>query len=138
LVPGKEFTLTFTAVAYNPTQTPESWHQYVRVWIDWDRNGLWEEDERILHWHRWVDGPSSSKLEETVTETFVVPFDAKLRTTWLRMRISKYWGMKPVGNYTQGECEDYPINIVPEPGTFGMLGVGIAIFAFLKRIRAAF
>jgi len=140
LVPGKEFTLTFTAVAYNPIQTPKSWNQYVRIWIDWNQSGSWEDKESLLlqppknYWHRYVKNLAPGEyLREVVVKRFVVPSDAKVGTTWLRARISRYWGMKPIGNYTQGECEDYPINIVPEPGTFGMLGIGMLIFTFLKR-----
>jgi len=87
---------------------------YFRGWIDWDRDGLWEElaGERVLN----VVFPAGTRTTELAIN---VPPDAVPGPTYARFRLSPdevlpYFG---VGNV--GEVEDYRVIIDERPWDFG-------------------
>ncbi|MCA6069363.1 GEVED domain-containing protein [Chryseobacterium sp. RG1] len=80
----------------------------VVAWIDFDRNGEFDINERIL-----VSGPNSAA---TATTTFSVPSDAFVSNAdymYVVMRVALMKGGIPVNctNFDSGEVEDYAIRI---------------------------
>ncbi|MFC3159273.1 Por secretion system C-terminal sorting domain-containing protein [Chryseobacterium arachidis] len=80
----------------------------VAVWIDFNRNGYFDIDERIL-----VAGPSN---EQTVSGTFTVPADAFISMTdfkYVVMRVALQKDGIPVtcNSFATGEVEDYTVRI---------------------------
>ncbi|MEM9806647.1 MAG: DUF11 domain-containing protein [Cyanobacteria bacterium P01_D01_bin.56] len=74
----------------------------LNAWIDWDRNGTFDPDEQIAQ----DDNVASGTLNVTV------PSDAVLGTTYGRFRYSSQAGLIPTGRASDGEVEDYQIEIV--------------------------
>ncbi|MDF2934026.1 MAG: C-terminal target protein [Chryseobacterium sp.] len=88
----------------------------VAVWIDFNRNGYFDIDERIL-----VDGPNTNP---TASTTFSVPSDAFVSMTdykYVVMRVAMQKGGIPVNcvSFDNGEVEDYTVKIskVPVPNS---------------------
>lgn len=84
----------------------------VAVWIDFDRNGEFDLDERIL-----ADGANSNS---TVSATFNVPSDAFISMTnskYVVMRVAMAKGAIPVNciSFNDGEVEDYTVRISKLP-----------------------
>lgn len=84
----------------------------VAVWIDFDRNGTFDLDERIL-----ADGPNTNP---TATATFSIPADAFISMTdykYVVMRVAMAKDAIPVNctNFDDGEVEDYTVRISKPP-----------------------
>ena len=88
----------------------------VAVWIDFNRNGYFDIDERIL--------VAGSNTDQTVSGTFTVPTDAFISMTdykYVVMRVAMQKDGIPVNcaNFPTGEVEDYTVRIskpiVPNP-----------------------
>jgi hypothetical protein len=84
----------------------------VAVWIDFNRNGYFDINERIM-----ADGPNSNA---TSTATFTVPTDAFISMTdvkYVGMRVAMQKGGVPVNctNFQSGEVEDYSVRISKLP-----------------------
>ncbi|WP_312901704.1 GEVED domain-containing protein, partial [Chryseobacterium taichungense] len=88
----------------------------VAVWIDFNRNGYFDINERVF-----VSGPNN---EQTVSGTFSVPADAFVSLTdfkYVVMRVAMQKDGIPVNctNFPDGEVEDYTVRIskpiVPNP-----------------------
>jgi len=80
----------------------------VAVWIDFNRNGYFDIDERIL-----VSGPNNS---QTASATFSVPSDAFISMTdfkYVVMRVAMQKDGIPVNctSFPDGEVEDYTVRI---------------------------
>jgi len=86
----------------------------VVAWIDFDRNGEFDINERIL-----VSGPNSAA---TATTTFSVPSDAFVSNAdymYVVMRVALMKGGIPVNctNFDNGEVEDYTVRISKKSAT---------------------
>ncbi|MCY0969236.1 GEVED domain-containing protein [Chryseobacterium wangxinyae] len=84
----------------------------VAVWIDFNRNGYFDIDERIL-----ADG---SNANPTASATFTVPADAFVSMTdykYVVMRVAMQKDGIPVNcsNFNDGEVEDYTVKISKVP-----------------------
>lgn len=84
----------------------------VAVWIDFNRNGEFDLDERIL-----ADGLNSNP---TASATFSVPSDAYISMTnskYVVMRVAMAKGAIPVNciSFDDGEVEDYTVRISKLP-----------------------
>ncbi|WP_027380937.1 fibronectin type III domain-containing protein [Chryseobacterium daeguense] len=80
----------------------------VAVWIDFNRNGYFDINERVL-----VSGPNNN---DTATGTFTVPSDAFISMTdykYVVMRVALQKGAIPVNctSFPDGEVEDYTVRI---------------------------
>lgn len=75
----------------------------LNAWIDFDRDGTFEEDELIIQ-DQLVD-------ENTGDLFFTVPTWAEVGQTWARFRLSNTAGIGPSGGVPAGEVEDYQIDI---------------------------
>jgi hypothetical protein len=80
---------------------------YLNVWGDWNRDGIFTDDEKLI----------SDKYISDATEVFLVesPFDALSGYTWIRARLSSLTGVVSYGGVSDGEVEDYRI-LVTNPG----------------------
>ncbi|WBV61888.1 fibronectin type III domain-containing protein [Chryseobacterium camelliae] len=86
----------------------------VVAWIDFDRNGEFDINERIL-----VSGPNTAATA-TATATFSVPSDAFVSNVdymYVVMRVALMKGGLPVNctNFDNGEVEDYTVRITKKP-----------------------
>ncbi|CAM1342178.1 S8 family serine peptidase [Tenacibaculum amylolyticum] len=75
------------------------------VWIDFNQNGVFEDSERVT-------SGSSSSAGDLTDDTVIVPADAVLGNT--RMRVSMKYNANQTAceTFDDGEVEDYTINIV--------------------------
>jgi LruC domain-containing protein len=76
---------------------------YMNAWIDFDGNGVFGEDEKILNAEPLSQGNN--------TLTYDVPGWAEPGSTWARFRISSTAIVGPTGGVSDGEVEDYQIDI---------------------------
>jgi len=76
---------------------------YVNAWIDFDGNGVFGADEKILDARSVVQGNN--------TFSYNVPEWAQANSTWARFRISSTAEVGPTGGVSDGEVEDYQIDI---------------------------
>ena len=97
--PGTSFTLTIT-----PKWTSTKYNEGYKVWIDYNRNGVFDAAEAVL-----TIAPTQTS---PVTGTITVPTTASLGYT--RMRIQMQYNSSATTacqTYTYGEVEDYTINL---------------------------
>lgn len=78
-------------------------------WIDFDRDGIFEDSEQIVKAQRAVDGAN--------TFSFAVPAAAVPGTTYARFRLAYEPTIGPGGRASAGEVEDYTVTIQPPPVT---------------------
>ncbi len=105
---AKEYTLKIDSV-YNISLTPEfqgtAFSEYFYVYIDYDQNGQWSDNERIFY--------TPNGVRETVSGQFVVPRNSK--TGYTRMRVMMSYDSLSGGcdqpKFEYGEVEDYCVNI---------------------------
>ncbi|MBW7674917.1 fibronectin type III domain-containing protein [Chryseobacterium chendengshani] len=84
----------------------------VAVWIDFNRNGYFDINERVL-----ADGPNTNP---TASATFSVPVDAFVSMTdykYVTMRVAMQKDGIPVNclSFADGEVEDYTVRISKQP-----------------------
>jgi hypothetical protein len=78
------------------------------VWADWNRNGNFDAGEQIIT-DLAVSG-SSTPYALSIN----VPASGDLGQTYLRFRISSQAGLSATGMASDGEVEDYAVNVVNE------------------------
>ncbi|MCS3870531.1 hypothetical protein J3D55_003447 [Chryseobacterium ginsenosidimutans] len=84
----------------------------VAIWIDFNRNGEFDIDERIL-----ADGPNTNP---TASTTFSVPANSYISLTdfqYVVMRVAMQKDGIPINctNFADGEVEDYTVRISKQP-----------------------
>jgi len=99
--------------SYPITVTPGfsglAYYEYVRVWIDWNANGVWDDNELA-----WDPGSASNAA---VTGSITVPANAVIGSVRMRVGMTYYgligFGEIPsaCGSFDYGEFEDYCLNI---------------------------
>lgn len=105
---GQEYTFALEG------NTNGNYTHFSSVWIDWNQNGEYEEDEI------YVIGPLSDSTGEdgkTATIVIEVPEDAELGTT--TFRVAKIWDVipyNPCGSYLYGQGEEYSLKVEDELG----------------------
>ena len=81
----------------------------IDAWLDFNGDGIWQRDEQILSNQPITDaGPVQ-------TLNFTVPDDAVPGTTYARVRISSDGNLGPTGYASDGEVEDYQVNVLNAP-----------------------
>lgn len=98
VAPGASQTIYIQA-GFGSSSYTEHWH----VWIDWDQNGTFDTDERMVY--------GSSSSSDKLSADFTVPTDARLGTT--RMRVTMKYNAEATAceSFSYGEVEDYTINV---------------------------
>ncbi|MCS7084608.1 MAG: GEVED domain-containing protein, partial [Bacteroidia bacterium] len=95
---GQSYQLT---VVNGPTA-----NEYVGAWIDFNRNGVFDAQERLGEMHLSAPG-------QTQSLSFVVPNDAGVGLNRLRVRMAyQEQNVSPCGLHQYGEAEDYYVTIV--------------------------
>jgi hypothetical protein len=82
---------------------------FIDAWIDYNRNGNWNDPGEQIFTSRAVVGGGPVVL------SFDVPGNASLGATYARFRFSTTGGLSTVGIATDGEVEDYRITIAQNP-----------------------
>lgn len=95
---GSAYTIYFSA-GFASTAYTEYW----AVWIDYNKNGTFEDNEKV------ASGSSSSS--GTLSASITIPTTATLGVT--RMRVSMKYNAAPTAceTFSYGEVEDYSVNI---------------------------
>lgn len=95
---GSAYTIYFSA-GFASTAYTEYW----AVWIDYNKNGTFEDTEKV------ASGSSSSS--GTLSASITIPTTATLGVT--RMRVSMKYNAAPTAceTFSYGEVEDYSVNI---------------------------
>ena len=89
--------------------TPGEEDAYVSLWIDFDRNGSWEDAGEQVVQDLLVPGGSQPS---EIMVPIMLPPDVAPGTTFARARISTQQGLTSLGFAPDGEVEDYAVNIV--------------------------
>jgi LruC domain-containing protein len=76
---------------------------YANAWIDFDGNGVFGADEKIIDAKPVTQGSNSL--------SYNVPQWAESGTTWARFRLSSTADIGPIGGVSDGEVEDYQVDI---------------------------
>lgn len=97
----------------------------VAVWVDLDHNGVYDATEAVYE----LGVTSTSTPPQQVDDTFKVPDTALLGVTGMRIVLQQgTTSPVPCGTYTNGETEDYLIDIRKRPCT-GPANPGLAIIS---------
>ncbi|SHK04585.1 reprolysin-like metallopeptidase [Epilithonimonas mollis] len=83
-----------------------TYSEAVAVWIDFNRNGTYEDSEKIMN--------ISANTTPTVSSTFSVPANAYTGDKTVGMRVIMRFSTTPTGpcaSFTYGEVEDYAVKI---------------------------
>ncbi len=97
---------TGNTVAITKAWTGTTYSEAVAVWIDFNRNGTFEDSEKIM--------TSAASTTATVTSTFAVPETAYSGDKTVGMRVIMRFSTAPTGPcaaFTYGEVEDYAVKI---------------------------
>jgi len=116
LRPGNSYCITVTV-----TLTPSMPSAYVDGWIDFHRDGIWDAGDRI------EDRLLPVGVHNDVC--FTVPEDATVAPTYVRFRINSAGNLPPDGPASDGEVEDYRIDVRP-------LAVDLTSFTAKSRLNA--
>ena len=105
-LPAIELARGANALTLTPGFRSSSYNESWNVWIDLNKNGIFEDSERLY------GGASASAINTVLT----VPETAAEGET--RMRIAMQYGVPPsaCGSFGYGEVEDYTVRIVGEGG----------------------
>ncbi len=76
---------------------------YLSAWVDWDQNGTFDSNEKVVDSRYLSSGPTRVLLE--------VPIDAVEGSTWCRFRYSSTEDIGPNGGVSDGEVEDHEIDV---------------------------
>lgn len=98
MMAGQPYDITIT------NGTPLYSGDEVGIWIDWDQNEVFEEDESVV-----VNG---SPGIGPYTATIIPPHSALAGETRLRIRMTWQETPDPCGTTTYGEVEDYSIDVI--------------------------
>ncbi|MPS73147.1 MAG: T9SS type A sorting domain-containing protein [Chryseobacterium sp.] len=97
---------TGNTVAVTKAWTGTTYSEAVAVWIDFNRNGTYEDSEKVM--------TSAASTTATVSATFAVPSTAYTGDKTVGMRVIMRYNTAPTGpcaSFTYGEVEDYSVKI---------------------------
>ena len=93
---------------------------WVKVFIDWNQDGDFDDVGEAYNTTGGVDGPASAPASGVVySSNITVPLTATLGVTRMRIILDEFGSATTnptgCGTFTYGETEDYFINILPAP-----------------------
>jgi hypothetical protein len=98
-----EFTSTFSWVTYD---------EYWKVWIDYNRNGVFEEATETAFQGISTKPADGSNVTKTLTGSLVIPAGVSGGVTRMRVSMKRNAYATPCESVPFGEIEDYTINII--------------------------
>lgn len=104
IVPGQVATLEVFVTSAGVTGGPAG---LLNAWLDFNRDGDWNDAGEQIFTNRTVV-PGVNSL------SFPVPAAAVEGVSYARFRLNRQGGLTPVGLATDGEVEDYRLNISPD------------------------
>ena len=81
----------------------------VDAWVDFNRNGIWDAGEKVLS--DQVVADQGVGIPQTIN--FSVPSNTIAGQAYARVRVSSVGGLDVTGFISDGEVEDYLVNILP-------------------------
>ncbi len=97
---------TGNTVAITKAWTGNAYSEAVAIWIDFNRNGTFEDSEKIM--------TSAASTTPTVSAIFSVPANAYTGDKTVGMRVIMRYSIAPTGpcsSFVYGEVEDYAVKI---------------------------
>ncbi|WP_435260985.1 GEVED domain-containing protein [Tenacibaculum sp. nBUS_03] len=80
-----------------------AYNEYFTIWIDYNKNGIFESREKVAS----GNSKSSGKISSNIT----IPSSASLGQTRMRVSMKYNAASTPCETFTEGEVEDYTVNI---------------------------
>ncbi|MDP4985547.1 LruC domain-containing protein [Pseudoalteromonas tunicata] len=77
---------------------------YLNAWFDWDQNGVFDNNEQLITSQALQAGANAIKIS--------VPDTVVEGQSWARFRITRGAVISAWGGVSDGEVEDYPINLI--------------------------
>ncbi|KZN28518.1 hypothetical protein N480_10520 [Pseudoalteromonas luteoviolacea S2607] len=77
---------------------------FVNAWVDWNRDGEFQDSERVISQYQGSAGENRVLVP--------VPVDAVEGSTWARFRVSNNSDIAPQGGIDNGEVEDLNVSVV--------------------------
>ncbi|MBW7882049.1 MAG: DUF11 domain-containing protein, partial [Caldilineaceae bacterium] len=99
---GESSTLTVTAATIDPVSRPG----YLSAWIDFNRNNVWEVTEQVI---------TNLAINGVAQVSVTVPATATAGGTVARFRYSTQPSLPPTGTASDGEVEDYAVQLLAAP-----------------------
>lgn len=88
----------------------QTYDEYFRVWIDYNRNGIFEEPAEIA-FSSTLDAPPLGSAGGIVTGNIQIPSNATLGTTRMRVSLKRGAYATACESIPNGEVEDYSVTI---------------------------
>ena len=105
VAPGSTYSLTFSAGFASSSYT-----EYWKVWIDYDQNGTFDDDEIV--------GSGSSSSADNLSVDVTIPASVSLGTTTMRVSMKYNADQTACETFNYGEVEDYAVNISNSARTY--------------------
>ena len=97
-------------------------------WFDFDADGRWDDGDQIF---------DTAVLQEGVNIlTFDIPNDANIGNTFARFRLSGEGQLTPTGFASEGEVEDYPVEVKTSPWRNPFIAEDVNMDGFVSPIDA--
>ena len=103
---GVQFATTLQSGEQAVVMVEPSKAGILSAWIDSNQNGQFDANEQVI---------TDKAVEAGKQPIYIsIPADARAGDTWARFRLSSSVGMTPTGGVSDGEVEDYSVNISVE------------------------
>ncbi len=103
---------TTYSISVHPSFSWTQWDEHISVWIDYNRNGQFDDvGEQILSGISLAGAPQS--IPQAVSGTVTIPDNARVGKTRMRVVMQQGQYAEACTNFEFGEVEDYTVNILP-------------------------